>query len=102
MKSGSPVADINAGLLATIGILGAYAHRQTSGRGQFVDTSLMEAALQQTYWHAASYFATGESPGPLGSAHILTAPYQAFTARGRSWIQRLAPASVTQLAVELE
>jgi crotonobetainyl-CoA:carnitine CoA-transferase CaiB-like acyl-CoA transferase len=51
-----------------------------TGRGQIVDTSLMEAALQQTYWHAASYFATGESPGPLGSAHILTAPYQAFAA----------------------
>ena len=45
----------------------------------------MEAALQQTYWHAASYFAPGESPGPLGSAHILTAPYQAFTASD-GWI----------------
>jgi crotonobetainyl-CoA:carnitine CoA-transferase CaiB-like acyl-CoA transferase len=50
------------------------------GRGQIVDTSLLEAALQQTYWHAASYFATGQSPGPIGSAHILTAPYQAFSA----------------------
>ena len=40
----------------------------------------MEAALQQTYWHAASYFATGHSPGPIGSAHILAAPYQAFAA----------------------
>jgi crotonobetainyl-CoA:carnitine CoA-transferase CaiB-like acyl-CoA transferase len=45
-----------------------------------VDPSLFEAAVQQTYWHASSYFATGESPGPLGSAHILTAPYQAFEA----------------------
>jgi len=45
----------------------------------------MEAALQQTYWHAASYFATGVSPGPLGSAHILTAPYQAFSASD-GWI----------------
>ena len=45
----------------------------------------MEAALQQTYWHAAIYFATGESPGPTGSAHLLTAPYQAFRARD-GWI----------------
>ena len=80
VKTGNPVSDINAGILATVGILAAYAHRVKTGRGQIVDTSLMEAALQQTYWHAASYFATGESPGPLGSAHILTAPYQAFTA----------------------
>jgi crotonobetainyl-CoA:carnitine CoA-transferase CaiB-like acyl-CoA transferase len=79
VKTGNPVSDINAGILATVGILAAYAHRLKTGRGQIVDTSLMEAALQQTYWHASSYFATGESPGPLGSAHILTAPYQAFT-----------------------
>jgi crotonobetainyl-CoA:carnitine CoA-transferase CaiB-like acyl-CoA transferase len=78
VKTGNPVSDINAGILATVGILAAYAHRLQTGRGQIVDTSLMEAALQQTYWHAASFFATGESPGPLGSAHILTAPYQAF------------------------
>jgi crotonobetainyl-CoA:carnitine CoA-transferase CaiB-like acyl-CoA transferase len=79
-KNGNPVSDINAGLLAAIGVLAAYADRLKTGRGQLVDTSLFEAALQQTYWHAASYFATGESPGPLGSAHILTAPYQAFEA----------------------
>jgi crotonobetainyl-CoA:carnitine CoA-transferase CaiB-like acyl-CoA transferase len=80
-KNGNPVSDVNAGLLAAIGVLAAYAERLKTGRGQLVDTSLFEAALQQTYWHASSYFATGESPGPLGSAHILTAPYQAFEAR---------------------
>jgi crotonobetainyl-CoA:carnitine CoA-transferase CaiB-like acyl-CoA transferase len=80
VKTGNPVSDINAGLLAAIGVLAAYAERAKSGRGQLVDTSLFEAALQQTFWHASSYFATGQSPGPLGSAHILTAPYQAFEA----------------------
>ena len=85
VKSGSPVADINAGLLAAIGILAAYAHAQKTGQGQFVDTSLMEAALQQTYWHAAFHFAEGRSPGPSGSAHVLTAPYQAFRASD-GWI----------------
>ena len=85
VKTGNPVADINAGILAAVGILAAYAHKQKTGRGQFVDTSLMEAALQQTYWHAAIHFATGASPGPTGSAHLLTAPYQAFAARD-GWI----------------
>ncbi|MDH4181130.1 MAG: CoA transferase [Betaproteobacteria bacterium] len=84
-KTGNPVADINAGLLAVSGILAAYAHRQRTGQGQVVDTSLMEAALQQTYWHAAIAFATGASPGPTGSAHVLTAPYQAFRAKD-GWI----------------
>jgi len=85
VKTGNPVADINAGILAVTGILAAWAHRLKTGKGQIVDTSLMEAALQQTYWHAAIHFATGESPGPTGSAHILTAPYQAFRAKD-GWI----------------
>jgi len=84
-KTGNSVADINAGILAVTGILAAYAHKLRTGRGQVVDTSLMEAALQQTYWHAAIHFATGESPGPTGSAHVLTAPYQAFRASD-GWI----------------
>jgi len=85
VKVGSSVADLNAGLLATSGILAAYVHRLKTGEGQRVDTSLMEAALHQTGWHASVWFATGASPGPLGSGHVLTAPYQAFHARDR-WI----------------
>jgi crotonobetainyl-CoA:carnitine CoA-transferase CaiB-like acyl-CoA transferase len=77
-KPGNSVADINAGILAALGILAAYIHRLKTGQGQQVETSLMEAALQQTYWHAAIFFATGRSPTPLGSGHVLTAPYQAF------------------------
>ncbi len=84
-KTGNSVADINAGILAVVGILAAYAHKIKTGQGQIVDTSLMEAALQQTYWHAAMYFATGRSAGPTGSAHLLTAPYQAFHASD-GWI----------------
>lgn len=78
VKTGNSVADINAGILAALGVLGAYVHKLKTGRGQVVETSLMEAALQQTYWHAAIFFATGRSPGPLGSSHVLAAPYQAF------------------------
>ncbi len=85
VRTGNPVADINAGILAVAGIAAAYAHKLQTGKGQIVDTSLLEAALQQTYWHAAIYFATGASPGPLGSAHLLTAPYQAFRASD-GWI----------------
>jgi crotonobetainyl-CoA:carnitine CoA-transferase CaiB-like acyl-CoA transferase len=84
-KCGNPVADINAGILAFGGILAAYIHKLKTGRGQLVDTSLMEAALQQTYWQAAIFFATGTSPGPTGSAHVLTAPYQAFRSKD-GWI----------------
>jgi crotonobetainyl-CoA:carnitine CoA-transferase CaiB-like acyl-CoA transferase len=81
VKAGSPITDITGGLLATLGIVSAYVHRLKTGQGQFVDTSLFEAGIQQTYWQAAIFFATGESPGPSGSAHILSAPYQAFHAK---------------------
>ncbi len=77
-KTGNSVADINAGILACVGILAALVERSISGKGQMVETSLMEAGLQQTYWQAAMFFANGVSAKPLGSAHPLTAPYQAF------------------------
>jgi crotonobetainyl-CoA:carnitine CoA-transferase CaiB-like acyl-CoA transferase len=85
VKSGTSIADINAGILAALGICAALQSRERTGHGQIVETSLMEAAVQQMYWQAAIHFATGVSSGPTGSAHILTAPYQAFpTADG--WI----------------
>jgi crotonobetainyl-CoA:carnitine CoA-transferase CaiB-like acyl-CoA transferase len=79
-KCGPPLSDITAGILAAMGVLGAYVHRQKTGQGQRVDTSLFEAAITQTYWQSAMTFATGISPGALGSAHPLSAPYQAFQA----------------------
>jgi len=84
-KSGTSIADINAGILAALGIVSALVARAKTGRGQMVETSLMEAAVQQTFWHAAMFFATGQNPGPTGSAHILTAPYQAFPTKD-GWI----------------
>lgn len=85
VKGGNSVADINAGILATTGILAAYINRLKTGEGQVVETSLFEAGLQQMYWFAAMYFATGVSAGPSGSAHPLIAPYQAFKTADR-WI----------------
>ena len=79
-KSGGPVCDINAGMLGALGVVSAYVHRLKTGEGQLVETSLFEAGIQQMYWQAAIYFATGEVAGPTGSAHILSAPYQAFRA----------------------
>jgi len=85
VKCGAPVSDITAGILAAMGVLAAYVHRLKTGEGQRVDTSLFEAGIVQTYWQSAIALATGQAPGPLGSAHPLNAPYQAFeTADG--WI----------------
>lgn len=85
VKVAAPISDINAGILAAMGVSAAYANMLKTGFGQKVDTSLFEAAIVQTYWQSAIAFATGEKPEPLGSAHPLNAPYQAFqTSNG--WI----------------
>ncbi len=85
VKVGAPISDITAGILAALGVVAAYSHRQKTGEGQVVDTSLFEAAITHTYWQSAIAFATGISPEPMGSAHPLNAPYQSFeTADG--WI----------------
>jgi crotonobetainyl-CoA:carnitine CoA-transferase CaiB-like acyl-CoA transferase len=85
IKCGAPLTDITCCILAALGVLAAFAHRLKTGRGQMVDTSLFEAGIVQTYWQSAIALATGVAPGPMGSAHPLGAPYQAFeTADG--WI----------------
>ena len=85
IKAGVPVGDISAGMLAAMGILAAYIHRLKTGEGQLVDTSLLEASIVNTAWVSAIFFATGVSPGALGSAHPLAAPYQALQTRD-GWV----------------
>ncbi len=85
VKVGAPMTDITAGILGAMGILAALYHRQQTGQGQQVDTSLFEAGITHTYWQSAICLATGIAPGPLGSAHPLMAPYQAFQTQD-GWI----------------
>jgi len=78
VKPGVSIADVNAGVLAAVGILAAYIHRLRTGKGQRVDTSLLQASMQQLYWYAAGYFSRGIVPKPSGTAHPLIAPYQVY------------------------
>ena len=81
VKCGVPVSDLSAGLFCAIGILAAHSARRRTGQGQHVDTSLFEGALALSIWETAELWATGRVPEPLGSAHRLTAPYQALRTR---------------------
>jgi len=78
VKVGVPVTDLGAGLFALAGILAALHARGRTGRGQYVDTSLVEAGIALSVWEATEYFSTGSIPQPTGSAHRLSAPYQAL------------------------
>jgi formyl-CoA transferase len=77
-KCGIPICDLGAALFATYAILGALVHRQRTGEGQRVETSLFEAGIALSVWEATEYFVTRQAPQPLGSAHRMTAPYQAI------------------------
>ena len=78
VKAGVPVSDLSAGLFCAIGILSALHSRAATGEGQRIDTSLWEGALALGIWETAELWVTGKPPQPLGSAHRLTAPYQAL------------------------
>jgi crotonobetainyl-CoA:carnitine CoA-transferase CaiB-like acyl-CoA transferase len=80
VKSGIPVADLGAGMFAAYGILSALLGRAKSGRGQYIDASLLEAALGLSVWETTELWGTGKSPQPIGTANRMSAPYQAVMA----------------------
>ena len=77
-KVGVPIADLNTGMFAMQGILSAYIHRLKNNEGQNLEVSLLESALAYTMYESSIFFTTGRISSPDGSAHRLTAPYQAF------------------------
>lgn len=74
LRIGLPIGDLLAGYFCTIGILAALAERQTSGRGQYVATSLLEALSGSLSFQAGKFLNTGEVPPPVGNHHPLTSP----------------------------
>jgi len=80
VKSDIPVGDLGAGMFAAYAILGALYGREKTGKGQFIDASLFEAALGLSVWATTELWGTGKSPKPLGTANRMSAPYQAVKA----------------------
>ncbi len=77
-RPGLSLGDIAAGLFTSIGVLAALRERDQSGEGQLVDVSMLDcqvAILENAFMR---YFATGETPGPIGTRHPLATPFQAF------------------------
>lgn len=81
LRVGVPVVDMVTGILAFSGILLALHERHSSGRGQLVDCSLLDAAVTLLHPHTATWFADRVVPPRTGSAHPTIAPYDTFPAR---------------------
>ena len=100
-RAGIAIADVLGGIFAAQGVQLALLERERSGRGQVVNTSLLEAMVGVLSWGAGMYFEAGATPGPAGQHHPMAAPYGRFRARdgflniaaaNESMWRKLAPA----------
>lgn len=78
VRVGNSAADLGASMWAAIGILAALHARHTTGRGEWIDISLLDGQIASLTYLAGGYFATGEVPRRYGSAHPSIVPYQAM------------------------
>ncbi|CUS53063.1 L-carnitine dehydratase/bile acid-inducible protein F [hydrothermal vent metagenome] len=77
-RVGIPIADLTAGLWATISINAALRHREVTGEGQHLDISLLDTQVSLLSIQGLNYLTSGEVPGLLGNAHPNIVPYQVF------------------------
>ena len=101
LRVGYSMVDIFTGMMAYGAIITALLARETTGKGQMVEASLLEGLVANMSYHATGYMASGRIPGRMGSAHPSLAPYQAFPSSDGHFIlgcandglwQRLCPA----------
>lgn len=77
-RVGISICDISGAMTATYAIMTALYHRERTGDGQYIDLALLDTSFQFLLYHVTNYFATGESPGRMGTRHPSLMPYQAF------------------------
>lgn len=78
MKVGVGIADVTTGLYATIAVLAALRHRDTTGQGQHIDCCLLDTQISWLINEATNYFLSGSRPRRLGNAHPNICPYQLY------------------------
>lgn len=78
LRAGVATADLAAGMFSAHGIMAALYFRERTGKGQKIDTSLLEAQVALTTYESSGYFVSGEVPSPIGSGHRMMHPYRAY------------------------
>jgi CoA:oxalate CoA-transferase len=81
VRCGYSVADLSAGMFAATGILAALVERQRSGKGQYLDISMLDCQMTLLENALVRFLNTGEAPQATGSKHPLVTPFQAFPTR---------------------
>ncbi|MGV0745212.1 CaiB/BaiF CoA transferase family protein [Mycolicibacterium sp. XJ870] len=80
VRAGIPIADLLGGVFSALGICAALREREVSGRGQHVETSLLQGLVSLMSFHAQDYLLTGRVPGVAGNHHPIIAPTGTFRA----------------------
>ena len=81
MRVGIAIADIMAGMFAAYAVSTALVHRERTGQGQYIDTSLLDGQLAMMTYQAARFLATGDAPGTSGNHHPTIVPYGVYRAQ---------------------
>ena len=77
-RVGTSIGDITAGLFTTIGINAALYDREKTGKGTFIDVSMLDCQIAILENAIARYLSKNEIPKPMGSRHPSIAPFEAF------------------------
>jgi crotonobetainyl-CoA:carnitine CoA-transferase CaiB-like acyl-CoA transferase len=85
VRSGYALCDVNAGMFAAIGILMALRSRDASGRGQYVDVSMLDGMISAMTSNYMTFLGSGKVPKPLGTAFATVVPYRVFEAQDRAF-----------------
>ena len=77
-RVGTSIGDITAGLFTTIGINAALYDREKTGKGMYIDVSMLDCQIAILENAIARYLSKNEIPKPMGSRHPSIAPFEAF------------------------
>jgi len=78
IRAGIPIGDLGGGMFSVMGILGAIIERQSSGKGQHVDISMLDCQISMLNYMATMHFLSGENPYPIGNSHFVHVPYNSY------------------------
>jgi crotonobetainyl-CoA:carnitine CoA-transferase CaiB-like acyl-CoA transferase len=85
LRSGIPIGDLSGGIFGALGVLAAVCARETTGRGQHVDVSMLDCQISLLNYMATMYLLSGKNPEPLGNGHFVHIPYDTFKTK-TDWI----------------
>ncbi|WP_255536082.1 CaiB/BaiF CoA-transferase family protein [Polynucleobacter sp. 30F-ANTBAC] len=78
MRSGIPIGDLGGGVFGAMGVLAALTQRASTGKGQHVDVSMLDAQISLLNYMATMYFLSGSVPEPIGNSHFVHVPYNSY------------------------